>query len=126
MTLKINSVLPLVKSNTRSVSDKGNYRPVTLSSVISKVLEKVMYHRITHYLDTLPNQFGFKPGLHVGTDTCIFKLKQVIDCYHSLSSSVYVAFMGASKAFNKINHDHLKSKLLQRKVPIILVRLLYF
>jgi hypothetical protein len=34
--------------------------------------------------------------------------------------------MDASKAFDKINHFHLMSKLIERGVPIIIVRLLYF
>lgn len=43
-----------------------------------------------------------------------------------LSSPVYVAFMDASKAFDKINHYHLMAKLINCEVPVIIVRLLYF
>ena len=39
---------------------KDNYRPISLASVVSKVVEIVIYNRISVYLDTCPNQFGFK------------------------------------------------------------------
>ena len=39
---------------------KDNYRPILLASVVSKVVEIVIYNRISVYLDTCPNQFGFK------------------------------------------------------------------
>ena len=57
---------------------------------------------------------------------CIFTFKQIIEYYKSLSSPVYVAFLDASKAFDKINHFHLLSKLIDRNVPILIVRLLYY
>lgn len=56
----------------------------------------------------------------------MYALKQVVEYYQSLSSPVYVAYMDASKAFDKINHFHLMAKLIKCNVPLIIVRLLYF
>ena len=55
---------------------------------------------------------------------CIFSLKQVIEYYKYYNSPVYISYLDASKAFDKINHWHLFNKLLARKVPCIIVRLL--
>ena len=59
------------------------------------------------YLESNHNQFGFKPK-H-GTDMCIFMLKQIIEYYQSFASPVYLYFLDASKAFDKINLWHIFS-----------------
>ena len=115
---------PILKDKKGNVSDTDNYRPIALTCIISKVLELLLLERYRNLFLTSHNQFGFKDKL--GTDMCVFTLKQVLDYYHSLSSPVYVAFMDASKAFDKVNHFHLLSKLIERDIPIIIVRLLYY
>ena len=90
---KISSVVPIHKKGNKS--EVKNYRPVSLLSVVSKVLEKIIATRLTHHL--LANhllssrQFGFKKGysaadLHLllttnwttaldqGKKTCVFAL----------------------------------------------------
>ena len=46
--------------------------------------------------------------------------------YTHENSSVFTCFLDASKAFDKINHYTLFRKLLDRKTPILLVRILLF
>ena len=55
-----NVLVPVIKSKTGRSMSKDNYRPIELASVVSKVAEIVIYNRISVYLDTYPNQFGFK------------------------------------------------------------------
>ena len=64
-------VVPLVKNKNGDLSGKNNYmyRPIALSSTISKVFENVILHRLEEYLWTTDNQFGFKSG-H-STDLCV-------------------------------------------------------
>ena len=38
---------------------------------------------------------------------------------------MYICFLDASKAFDKINHWMLFKKLIDRKLPILIVRILY-
>ena len=70
------------------------------------------------------NQFGFKK--QHGTDTCIYVMKEIINRYQRLGSSVYLCFLDASNAFDRINHDTLFKKLVNRNVPAYIVRLLVF
>ena len=53
-------LVPIVKNKSASICSKSNYRPIALASIVSKVLEKIIYDRIVVYLNTCSNQFGFK------------------------------------------------------------------
>jgi len=57
-----------------------NYRPISLLTFFSKVLEKALYNRITEHLNThnllVGNQFGFRKG--AATEDAIFKLTNEI------------------------------------------------
>ena len=117
-------IVPLVKNRNGDLSDKNNYRPIALSSVISKVFENVILYRLEEYLWTTNNQFGYKAG-H-STDLCVYALIEFIEYFKRRSTSVYVAFLDASKAFDKINHWILFKKLIARRVPIYLVKVLCF
>ena len=99
----INSVIvPLVKITSGDLTDTNNYRPIALSSIASKVFGHISILRLKEYVWTNDNQFGFKSG-H-STDLCIYALSELIEYFKSRSTSVYVAFLDASKTFDKISH----------------------
>ena len=113
-------LVPIIKDKSGNISDINNYRPIALTTVASKILEKLLLVRLKNHLYTTDNQFSFKTK-H-STDMCVFTLKSVIDLYISSSSPVYVCYMDASKAFDKVNFWCLFEKLLQRNVPNVFVR----
>ena len=117
-------IIPLVKNKCASLSDMNNYRPIAIANVISKVLEGVLLNRIDDYLWTNDNQFGFKAG-HA-TDKAVYLLHEFIDHFRSQSTTVYVTFLDASKAFDKINHWTLFRKLIDRGIPIYIVDILMY
>ena len=76
--LKFSEVKPLYKKwNT---SDFSNYRPISLLPSVSKIIEKIIYKRLYHYLDQqkvfVDEQHGFrqKPS----TETAAFSLLNTI------------------------------------------------
>ena len=81
-------------------------------------------YRLEVYLWTNDNQFSFK-SVH-STDLCIYDLSEFIEYFKSRSTSVYVAFLDASKAFDKISHWTLFRKLIDRGVPLYLVIILCY
>ena len=69
-------IVPVIKDKCGKITCKDNYRPIAISSIFTKVLEKLLFTRMEEYICTASNQFGFKKGL--GTDMCIFSLKEMI------------------------------------------------
>ena len=64
----------IIKYKNKRTCEKDNYRPIYLSNVFTKVVEKIMYSRIENCLQTTLNQFGFKHK-H-GTEMCLFFLER--------------------------------------------------
>ena len=71
------------------------------------------------------NQFGFKANL--GTDMLLFyALKELTGCYSQLNGCVFLCLLDASKAFDRVKHSMLFTKLIRRGAPGYIVRLLMF
>ena len=63
---KAGNLSPLLKPRKTDTALPANYRGITLTSIFSKVLEKIVCNQITSYLDqngTLhESQYGFRKG----------------------------------------------------------------
>ena len=103
------------KNKCGKLCDKNNYRPVAISNYLSKVFKLILLDRCEEYLWTSGNQFGF--NANHSTEMCIYALYEFIDYYRSRSTNVYVTFLDASKAFDRINHWLLFDKLLKSEMP---------
>ena len=52
-----------IKDKAGKISSKDSYRPIALASVFSKMIEVIILARIEIFLDTNPNQFGFRRSM---------------------------------------------------------------
>lgn len=94
-------------------NDKNNYRPISVLPVFSKGLEKIIFSRLTNFLnknETLTDsQFGFRKGR--STETALLAMKERIA--QSIDSGLFSLgiFIDFSKAFDRLSHDILINKL---------------
>ena len=55
----------------------------------------------------------------------MFAFKELLRFYTKHGSAVHVAFLDASKAFDRVNPQKLKTKLTQRDVPKYLLKVIW-
>ena len=101
------NVTPIHKKGDRT--EPSNYRPVSLTSQVCKVLESIVRGHILKHLaanDILSDrQHGFREGR-----SCLSNLLEVMECWTEIldeSDGVDVAYLDFRKAFDLVSHKHL-------------------
>ena len=108
---KVANVVPIFKSGKNNLAD--NYRPISLTSVDVKTLERLIHKHIMKYLIDFQllndNQHGFRPSR-----SCVTQLLQLVhEWLQALDKlgSIDAVFLDFAKAFDKVSHAHLLYKL---------------
>ena len=103
---QIHLIRPIFKSGDKcSIS---NYRPISLLCIVSKILEKLVYHQIIDFLSNTISihQFGFLRGCST--------LQQLLLFYNQIfntSSQTDVIYLDFKKAFDSVGHNELLLKV---------------
>ena len=103
--------MSIYKKNEKT--SPGNYRPVSVLSIVSKVLERVAYNQLEKYLNSnnlIYNlQSGFRPGF--STDTCLIFLTDLIRKELDKGNYTGMVLIDLQKAFDTVDHTILLQKL---------------
>ena len=78
-SLKYARVIPLFKKDDKI--EVGNYRPVSILDIVSKVLERVVYDQLNDYLISKDLLFKYQSGFRSKffTETCLIHLTDFIE-----------------------------------------------
>lgn len=102
-----------------------NYRPISLLSGVSKILEKIILARINLFLETnhiiQDEQFGFRPK-HSANHQVLRITEYVVKGFNDNKTTAAV-FLDVAQAFDRVWHEGLLSKMMTTKMPVYIIKL---
>ena len=139
---KTSIILPILKTGKEQTNPK-NYRPISLTSNICKLLEKLVNNRLIWFLEkTLklsPQQFGFRPGRSTvdpiaalttdilngfkerkTTTAVFFDFEKAFDTISRHTIMENLKEMGITGNMLKFIHNYLKNRYIKVKIGNIL------
>ena len=105
------NITAIYKKGSRQ--DPGNYRPISLTSVVGKIIEKLIKSSITCHLERnhliKDTQHGFRSKLSCLTNLLDF-FQHVTELYDD-NKAVDLIYLDFQKAFDKVPHERLLKKV---------------
>ena len=109
--LKFSEVRPLYKTGDKT--EFSNYRPISLLTSFSKIIEKIIFKRLYNYLNDnnilVDHQYGFRKKL--STETTIYTLLNNVLLSLERRNFVGGIFCDLQKAFYCVNREILWDKM---------------
>ena len=108
------NMMPVHKAGKKR-NDAKSYRPISLTSCIGKVMERIINTRLTWYLERngiiTPEQAGFRQ--HHSTEDQVTYIAQKIEDGFQDKHHTLTVWLDMEKAFDKVWKDGLRLKLKQ-------------
>lgn len=100
-------------------SEPGDFRPITVSSVIARTFHKVLANRLSRLVDIDERQRAFRP-----VDGCsenIFLMDFALRSHRQSFKPLFMASLDVAKAFDSVTHQTIIDTLLTAGVPALMV-----
>ena len=104
-------IVPIFKKGKKD--DPSNYRPISILTCFSKIMEKIIYKRLMSFWNKhkviQKNQLGFQSN--VSTNHALVDV--VSSCFDNINDNLFtdLIFLNFTKAFDTVNHKILLHKL---------------
>ena len=118
----VSILIPIPKGSRVDVRKTQNYRAIALSSILGKILDNIIITSQRNVLKTSDLQFGYKSNC--STIMCSTLVIETIQYFTQMRSPVYVQFIDASKAFDRLSYIELFNILSERNMCPLIRRLL--
>ena len=109
--LKYQSIIPIYKKGSKAIP--ANYRPVSLTSHLIKLFERVLRKKLVKFIEEndilIDSQYGFRAGR--STVTQLLEHLDNIQTILEEEANADVVYLDFSKAFDKVDHNRLLHKL---------------
>ena len=109
--LKTAVVKPLLKKPSPDINLLKNYRPISNLPFLSKILEKVVLHKLLSHLQENNLSNPFQSAYRAGDSTENVLLCIVNDILSALDNDISLLLLDLSVAFDTIDHQILLSRL---------------
>ena len=110
---KSSLIVPIPKPGDSS--NPGNYRPISLLPIVSKLLEKHVYDLLCEHFDISDQQWGFQA--RKSTTNAILSATNEWFIHLENGAEVQAVFFDLQKAFDSVPHCLLIEKLHQLEIP---------
>ena len=106
----VGSITPIPKEGNSL--DPGNWHPISILPLPSKLLERAVHFQISSYLDNSgllsTHQHGFRPGK--STSMAILDLTRLLTNNYNIGKHTSCVFVDYKKAFKTLDHEILLNK----------------
>lgn len=122
---KMSKTIPILKPNKPPNSPKS-YRPISLLSSISKVLEKIIKEQLVEFIDNysiLPSQqYGFRKEHN--TSQPLLKIRKLVKNNFQNGLSTGMVLLDIKSAFDSVWHNGLIFKMSRFNFPIEVIKII--